>query len=412
MRPVTPTPILFAHWGDEGIRGSERVLLDLLARIDRGQFGPTLWCNAETMADAARALDVPVRISRMPILLGWDAPRFDLAGYRSLVGEGAALIRELGARLVHANSGAPNQWMVPAARNARIPLLAHLHAIYGFRDRSTMLLQQAPMVVGCSDAVVRPFRSDGVPESRLRVIPNGVDLSRLNAHDARGLRASLAIANDAVLIVSAGALVHLKGFDLLLRALKVVCDDGVDAHLAIAGEGPDRDALEALTLELGLQGRVHFLGQQRHLGAIVRDAADIVAIASRIESFGLVAAEAGALGVPTVAMRVGGLAEVIDDGKSGLLVPPEDHIAFATALKQLAESPPLRRRLGETARARVSDRFTSEGSARSFEGVYAELISQPAAEFSWSRLGFRVAPFARLGMAVVGRRLGVRAADE
>lgn len=403
--------MLFVHWGDEGIRGSERVLLDLLARIDRNQFKPTLWCNAEAMASAARDLDVRVRVSRMPILLGWDAPRFDVAGYWSLVNEGMRLIRELDARLVHANSGAPNQWMVPAARNAPIPLVAHLHAIYGFRDRSTMLLHQAPMVVGCSDAVVRPLRLDGLPESRLRAIPNGVDLSRLNAGDARGLRPSLGIAQDSILVVSAGALVHLKGFDVLLRAVKLVCDDGVDAHLAIAGEGPDRDAVQALAVELGLRSRVHFLGQQPHLGAILRDAADIVAIGSRMESFGLVAAEAGALGLPTVATRVGGIAEVIDDGISGLLVPSEDHRAFATALKQLAESPALRRRLGETARARVSDRFTSEGSARAFQTLYSEMISRPATEFSWSRLGFRVAPFARLAMAVIGRRLGVRVFD-
>lgn len=408
---MTPIPILLVHWGDEGIRGSERVLLDLLARLDRARFAPSVWCNAEAMADAARSLDVSVRVSRMPILLGWDAPRFDLGAYRALVRQGATLIEELGARLVHANSGAPNQWMVPATRNARIPLVAHLHAIYGFRDRATMLLQQAPMIVGCSDAVVRPLRSDGLPESRLRVIPNGIDLTRLNLGEARGLRASLGIGRDSLLIVSAGALVHLKGFDVLLRAVKVVCEGGVDAHLAIAGEGPDRGALQALAAELGLDRRVHFLDQRPHLGAIIRDAADVVAVGSRTESFGLVAAEAGAMGLPTVATRVGGIAEVIDDGKTGLLVPSEDHLAFAKALEHLAGNPDLRRRLGAAARARVNERFTSDRAARSFEDVYGELLSQPAVEFGWSRLGFRVAPFARLGVAIVGRRLRVGVPD-
>ena len=408
---MKPTPILFAHWGDAGIRGSERVLLDLLAGLDRERFAPSLWCNAETMADAARAVGVSVRISRMPILLGWDAPRFDVRGYQALVREGATIIRDLGARLVHANSGAPNQWMVPVARSARVPLVAHLHAIYGQRDRSTMLLQQAPMAVGCSDAVIRPLRSDGVPDSRLRVIPNGIDLARLNQGEARGLRASLGLGTGSVLVVSAGALVRLKGFDVLLRAVKAACDGGTDAHLAIAGEGPERGALEALTAELGLERQTHFLGQRPRLGAIIRDAADIVAVASRTESFGLVAAEAGAMGRPTVATRVGGTAEVIDDGKTGLLVPPEDHLALGKAIEKLAANPELRRGLGEAARARVSERFTSERMARSFEDVYEELLSRPAVEFGWPWLGFRIAPFARLGMAMVWRRLGVRIPD-
>src|SRR6266851_1565436 len=128
----SPIPILFAHWGHEAIRGSERALLDLLARIDRDRFAPILWCNAETMADAARSLDVETRVSRMPILLGWEAPKLDVGGYRALVREGESLIREYDVRIAHANSGAPNQWLVPATRRARIPHLAHLHAIYGF----------------------------------------------------------------------------------------------------------------------------------------------------------------------------------------------------------------------------------------------------------------------------------------
>src|SRR3982750_571353 len=179
--PAMNTPVMFVHWGDEGIRGSERVLLDLLKNLDRQRFRPILWCNASTMASAARELDVPARVTRMPILLGWDAPRFDLSGYRALVAQAKALILEFGVRLVHANSGAPNQWMVPASRTARVPMLAHLHAIYGFRERCTLLLHQVPVIVGCSDAVVRPFRADRMASTRLRVIHNGVDPNRLSA---------------------------------------------------------------------------------------------------------------------------------------------------------------------------------------------------------------------------------------
>jgi glycosyltransferase involved in cell wall biosynthesis len=403
--------VLFVHWGEEGIRGSERVLLDLFATIDRDRFAPVLWCNAETMAEAARSLNVPTRVSSMPILLGWDAPKFDIATYRSLIRQGQALIEEHSAALVHANSGAPSQWMVPAARRARVPLVAHLHGVYGLRDRCTMLLHQAPVIVGCSRAVVRPFRADGVPESRVRVVHNGVDPERLNRGDARGLRAALNVSDNALLIVSAGALIPLKGMDVVLRALEVVTRRGIDAHLAIAGDGPERGSLEGLARDLAIDRRVHFLGARDDLGAIFRDAADLVAVGSHVESFGLVAAEAGALGVPAVATRVGGIEEVVQDAKTGLLVNDGDHVAFADAVIRLSSDTRLRRTLGEAARARVLAHFTTGRAARAFEHLYSELPARPSDEFGWFHLGFRLAPFARLGMMAIGRRMGLGTVD-
>ncbi len=404
-------PVLFVHWGEEGIRGSERVLLDLLKSIDRRRFTPILWCNAETMASAARALDVPTRVSPMPILLGWDAPRLDIAGYRALVAAGKAMIGEFGIRLVHANSGAPNQWMVPAARSERVPMLAHLHAIYGFRERCTLLLHQVSVIVGCSDAVVRPFRADGIAPTRLRVIYNGVDTERLSAGDARGLRASLGVANEAFLVVGVGALVRLKGFDTSIRALGILSAQKLDAHLAIVGEGPEREALVSLSRELGVESRVHFLGDRSDVGAILRDAADVVAVGSSIESFGLVAAEAGAAGRAVVATRVGGMTEVIQDTTTGLLVAPGDPAAFAAALGRLARDQGLRTVMGRAGSAHVLASFTAQRAARSFETLYAELDARPRADFGWSRLGLNVAPFARLALDVAGRRLGVPIAD-
>src|SRR5207247_11001668 len=156
-----------------------------------------------------------------PILLGLGSPKLDLPAYRSLVREGESLIRECGAKLVHANSAAPSQWMVPASRRTRVPLLAHLHAIYSFRERCTLLLHQVPVVVGCSEAVVKPFRSDRVPESRLRVIPNGVDLKRLNAGDASELRKSLGIRASSFLILGLGPRLPHQGFAVLVRGARL-----------------------------------------------------------------------------------------------------------------------------------------------------------------------------------------------
>ena len=208
-----------------------------------------------------------------------------------------------------------------------------------------------------------------------------------------------------------GALIPLKGFDVLVRAAGLLRARGIDAHLVIAGEGPERSALLGLARQLGIGHFVHLIGQTNHAGAVIRDGADVVAIASRIESFGLVAAEAGALGCPTVATRVGGIPEVVKDGVTGLLVAPGDPEAFADALGRFARDVPLRQRLGAAARSHVLTHFTAERATRSFENLYGELTGRPASAYGWSHLRFRIAPFARLGFAVVGRRLGMRVAD-
>jgi glycosyltransferase involved in cell wall biosynthesis len=406
-----PTNVLFVHWGHEGIRGSERVLLDLLGELDRARFSASLWCNSETLAAAAEDLDVETRVSAMPLLFGWDAPRFDLRSFRALVAEGRALIRDKDVGVVHVTSGAPTQWMSLAARSERVPLIAHLHAIYRFRERCTLLLHQAPILAGCSDAVLEPFRRDGLAPDRLRVINNGVNPQRLAAGNARGLRGSLGISRDAIVLLAAGALVPLKGFDTLLRAVHAVRGRGINAQLLIAGEGPGRDALSRLSQALGITSAVHLLGQQPHLGAILRDAADIALIGSIVESFGLVAAEAGAMGRPTVASRVGGIPEVIADGVTGLLVPAGDHGGFADAIASLAADPVRRTTMGNAARRRVLERFTTARAARDVESLYSALVATSTEAYGWKQLGFRAAPLAKLGLAVAGRRLGLRISD-
>jgi hypothetical protein len=99
------------------------------------------------------------------------------------------------------------------------------------------------------------------------------------------------------------------------------------------------------------------------------------------------------------------------DGETGLLVPAGDHLAFAEALTRLVQDAQLRKTLGAAARARVLERFTTDLMARAFESLYAKLLGEPAARFGWWGQGVRLAPIVRWGLAVTGRRLGLRIGD-
>jgi glycosyltransferase involved in cell wall biosynthesis len=272
-------------------------------------------------------------------------------------------------------------------------MLVHLHLLDRRFRRYKLGLHQAPLTVGCSEAVVRPLIEDGVPEARTRVIYNGLNPMRLEGGDARGLRASLGIKQDAFVATAVAALIHLKGLDLAIRALTCLAPGAPEMHVIIVGEGEERHALERLARRLGVQHRVHLIGQRSDVGAIYRDATDVAVLPSRREAFALAAAEAGLERLPVVAARVGGIEEVVLEGKTGLLVKPESPSALAQALHRLALHPEERRRMGKEARAWVLNHFTVDRMVESFQAEYERLLSEPAQSFGWRGRWTGVGPY-------------------
>ena len=410
--PASPTPILYVHYGSGGIRGSERVLLDLLAHANHERIAPILWCNGAEMAAAAEALGVPVVHRPFSILLGWQPPRWDVGQYRRLVREGLRLIREHRVRLVHVNSGAPVQWMLPAARTAHVPIVAHLHAAYVPRDRLTLGLHQVALVAGVSRPVIEGLLADGMPAGRVTVVPNSVDIDRLGAGSAAGLRAGLGIPDATPVVTAVGAVIHSKGFDILLQAAATLRRSGVTAHYLLVGDGPERATLETLTADLGLGDIVHWLGERRDAGAILRDATTIAVSATRDEAFGLTLVEAGAFGLPVVAPRVGGVSEVVINGETGILVPPDDPARLAEALARLIADPALAARLGAAARSRVRAQYMIGRMVTTFDDLYSRLIAADPATYGW-RAGWTPTPgLWRRAWRAAARRVGVRSATE
>ena len=386
-----PLPVLFTHFGDQWIRGSETLLLDLLAHLDPARIRPVVWCNGTEMAEACRNAGFKTHRTDFTYYFDAGSPPFSPWAYAALVREGAALARQAGARVLHANSAAPTQWLVPVARTLHLPLLSHLHIGYLRRSRYALLLHQADLIVGVSRQVLDDPVRDGIPPSRTHVIYNGIDFARLDATGPT-LRTTLGIPPGAPIIGTAGSLIPRKGHGTLLRAIAQL---NGPVHLLIAGDGPDRGTLQQLATTLGLAARVHFLGQQDAMAPFYR-ACDLFALASRAESFGLVLAEAGYMGRPAVATRVGGIPEVVEDGETGLLVPPDDATALAAALSQLLQDNEGRARMGDAARARVIQRFSVGRMAAEFEQAYARLAALPRTALGWSTVAARARPYARM----------------
>jgi glycosyltransferase involved in cell wall biosynthesis len=146
-------------------------------------------------------------------------------------------------------------------------------------------------------------------------------------------------------------------------------------RLLLAGDGPERERLRRLAVKLGLRERTEFLGDIAHEQVPATLARlDVFAMPSTYEGFGVAALEAEAMEVPVVASAIYGLPDVVDDGVTGLLVPPKDVPALAQAILRLLSDEDERRRMGVAARAFVAERYSWQENARQMEALYQELL--------------------------------------
>lgn len=177
-------------------------------------------------------------------------------------------------------------------------------------------------------------------------------------------------------IVFAGRLVPEKGIDVLIKAFANIYACHANSQLIILGNGPSRRALETIVDQLGLKSAVHFFGHisQPQTTAVMRQAWCLCVPSLWEEPFGMIAAEAQMQGIPVIASMSGGLAEIIDDGTTGFLVPPGDIDALANRLHVLLSNRSLVVRMGMQSHQRAASLFSADEFAKRFELVYDEAI--------------------------------------
>jgi D-inositol-3-phosphate glycosyltransferase len=221
-----------------------------------------------------------------------------------------------------------------------------------------------------------------VPPARVSVIPLGVDLAQFTPGDRDEARRAVGLPLDERVILAVGRLEPLKGLDILVQSLASMSHRGRVGLYIIGGDERARaevDRLEAIAARHGVAERLHFLGARPHetLADYYR-AADVVAMPSFYESFGLVAVEAMACGVPVVASRVGGLASTVMDGRTGYLVPWRCPEPFAEKFDLLFANEELRRALGASARLRMEQSYSWDGVASAVAALYDEVLAAHA----------------------------------
>jgi glycosyltransferase involved in cell wall biosynthesis len=275
------------------------------------------------------------------------------------------------------------KWSILAARAAAIPVIVttdhDLPAQIGRSnlDRLSDRLLDAVIVASEHNRQAQMLQL-GRPEALVRRVYCGIDLGSFQQRDQASVRAARALFGlplGAPVIGVVARLVDSKRiFDLIAAAATLRDSSAPDIHVLISGEGPAREALEAQAASLNLADRVRFLGYYPDVAAVMRSL-DVFVLPSSWEGFGLVAAEAMAVGVPVVATQVGGLSEVVANG-AGLLVPVGDVSAIATAVSGCLNDPDLRSRLCRAGRRRVEVHFSSDAMARNVSSIYKDLLAR------------------------------------
>ena len=275
-----------------------------------------------------------------------------------------------------------------------VPLVATFHTLARVKaeggDLEPAWRDQAEReVIGCSDAICvscpeeeRQFRRlYGDPAGRIEIVPPAVEHAFFAPGDRAGARRAIDLPTDRPIVLFVGRIQPLKAPDVAVRALAELRDDR-SILVVVGGASGDAGDVETAHLrqlvgELGLSERVRFVDPQPHhiLSSYYR-AADVVVVPSRSESFGLVALEAAACGIPVVASAVGGLLNIVHDGVTGHLVDGRDPSRFARALNQVLADPRGARAMGEAAAVRAR-RFTWSFTAARLRRLYTDLAAQP-----------------------------------
>jgi len=352
--------------------GAQEHVYNLATRIDRARYDVSV-CSL-TPGSAIRKLEragIPVCV----IEASDDAEAVEAV---------AAHLAAVGADVVHNHMyhaeviGTQAAWRIAAAGRRRPYVVGTVHSSRIRSDEDKAILRRLTAridhLIAVSSSIVRKIDDEGRHGAPVSLIYNGIDLERYDHQvPCCTLREEYGLPPEGPMVGVVARLEPEKGHPTLLEAWPRVLAAFPDASLLIVGEGSRCEKLGEQARALGIERSVVFTGRRDDVPAVTKSL-DVAVLPSYREAQGLTILEAMALSRPVVASNVGGIPEMIEDGKTGLLVPPHDPVALADAIVRLLVDHPLADTLGKAGHDLVHDRFCVELMARAVETIYDEAL--------------------------------------
>jgi len=346
-----------------GFGGQElRILTEVRWLLDHG-WQASLACQPTSrLLTEARAAGVPA----------WPVPMprpFSLPAIVRL----RHLMRKAAVHLVHTHSSVDSWVAALAARSLRRAVVRSRHVSIRIRPGGGLVYRLADRIITSGEHVKRVVVAAGVPAARVVAIPAGIDATRFHAGvSGDSVRAELGLTGPVVGLVA--NIRGSKGHRFFLEAATLVLAARPDARFLVVGDGVGFDDVKRRIDEMRITDRVFLTGFRRDIPEVMAGL-DVLALPSiRSEAFPQVIAQALAVGTAVVGTTVGGIPEIIRDGETGRLVPPEDPRALADAILDLLSDPASARAMARRGQALVRKCFTIDGMMTATTDVYRELL--------------------------------------
>ncbi len=350
-----------------GLGGAEKLLLYYLKNLDKKKYSLYVCCFREKpnelieeMSDYAKIINLKVKNKFNPVIIFYILK----------------LIREIKPDIIHTHLFQPRVYTTIAHLFSKYSILiTQKHSIVNPKKHNIFILFEMisiwmnKKVIAISQSVKKSLiKYEFIPKNKIFVLPNCIDYQAFNKSSNRQHMTS----NNEIVIGTVGRLEKVKGINYLLLAMKIILAKFPEAILEIVGDGSQTAELKQNSKKLGISNSVFFFGKFTDVIPFYNKM-DVFVLPSILEGFGIVLLEAMAAGIPVVASNVDGIREVVIQGESGILIPPKNPDAIASAVIQLIENPQLVKSLVENGlkRARL---FDVQEHVMKLESLYSNLL--------------------------------------
>ncbi len=356
--------------------GAETSLYHLVTGLDKSRYKPFVLCpEPGPLVENLTEDEITTQVTPLP---AWRKLKSIIARCSAL----NHLISSLAAaeiHLIHSNTIWINPYARKIGQKLTIPVICHLRDLIRKDQVKKYGLNKIDMIIPISNAVRKPLEEAGIESARIRRIYNGVDVSMFS-HGKDTLREDFSIRGYLIGIVGQlNPRSHWKGQRDFLQAAARIVQHRSDVYFAVVGgdsspaSAPEHKSyireLKELAEDLGILDRVIFTGFRTDMPDVMASL-DILVSASWAEPFGRVLIEAMAAGKPVVATAAGGAPEVVQDGITGVLVPPRDSQAIANAVLYILQDSQVRQKMGHAGQRRAQEYFSLDQNIKETQAVY------------------------------------------
>lgn len=372
---IQKNPRILHLISSSGFLGAENVVLELSKELTKLNHWITIGIletrDNRHMELAERAREEGVNVRIFP-----SKGRFDK---RTVFAIRAFIEREKGD-ILHSHNyksdfyaffakGKKHPWMVTNHlwKRTTVALMIYAHL-------DSLVMRKANRIVAVSEQIANDMKQRGIPAGKVTVIENGVSLERFRIGNKDEMRKTFGFNSNEKVIGTVASLTPEKGHSYLMDAAREVIQKHPEARFLIVGDGPQRQSLEETTDRLGLSGKVIFTGSRRDIPEIL-SLLDAFVLPSLKEGLPIALLEAMAAMVPVIATKVGAVPKLIEDGMSGILIPPKDSQAISNAIMEVLSDKQSSLKMARKGFERVRDNYSSKQMAEKYMAIYKELMA-------------------------------------